>query len=390
MTNKEPLEYLSCHNKKIILVGTAHISKKSVQVVQETIIKEKPDLVAIELCQPRFDMLINEKQWENTDIVKILKEKKLFFLIINILLSSFQKKAGKKLGIKAGSEMLAAYNTAKQENIPFALIDRKAQTTLLRIWNKTNFWTKAKLFFSSLFSIFSPEPLSEKKIEELKNSDQTQQLIESIGKFIPDVKKYLIDERDTFMAQNILDRKEKKILAVVGAGHIFGMKKILTSGKDPICKLQELNTIPPKRFDFLGFIAKWSIPTIIILLIIYGFNESINKGIYNLTIWFLINGIFSSLGVILGGGYYTTMLYAFLMAPITSVTPFVGVAYFVAYAEVYRRKPTVKDLKEVKNYINELKKWKNNRLTKILYISLLSSIGSTIATFIAASIIVIQ
>ena len=376
--NEEPIEYCKYKDKNIVLIGTAHISSESIKFVKKMIDEKNPDAIAIELCKPRFDILFNEEQWENTDILKILKEKKLFFLLVNIFLSNFQKKVGDKIGAKPGGEMIAAYEKAKEKNISLKLIDRKSQTTLLRIWNKITLWTRIKLFFNFLFSIFESKSLTKEKVESLKRKDQTQHLLQSMEKFIPDVKKYLIDERDLYMAQKIRELKEKNIIAIVGAGHLRGVKEAIQSTKEKVCKIKSLDSGPEKSFSLLGFTLKWSVPFLIIAMLIYGFNESLEKGLSNLAWWIFLNGSFSAIGVLIARGYLTTSIFAFLMAPITSVIPFLGVAYFTAYAEVYKRKPTIKDLKEVKNYINQFN------------VGLMSALGSTIATYLAISLFAIK
>ena len=148
------IEHVDLGGKQVILVGTAHVSKQSVDEVRQAITEHEPEVVAVELCQNRYNVLKNPKNWQETDIIKIIKEKKAGFLFANLVLASFQKRIGEKLGIRPGQEMKEAIDVAEAGNLQVALIDRSVQTTLQRAWRKLSFTEKFKLFFSSLAAIF--------------------------------------------------------------------------------------------------------------------------------------------------------------------------------------------------------------------------------------------
>ena len=387
MSSKQPIKKIFYDGKEIILIGTAHISQESCDFVKEQIRLEKPDIVCVELCEQRLEILENDKKWENTDLVKIFKEKKMMFLLINILLSSFQEQAGEKVNIKPGAELMLAVNESVQLGIKFSLIDRSSKITLSRLWNKASFWSRIKLFVMLFMSIFSVNKISAKEIEEMKNSDNTQKLVDSMGKVVPNVKEVLISERDDFMSKRLAETKGKKILAIVGAGHLAGIEQRFKTNNF-IDNFDELNSIPAKSFSFVGFVLKWFLPILIVCFIIMGFQESFDVGFSYILYWIGINGGLSALAVLLTGGHFVTILLAFVLAPITSLNPAIGVSHFTGLSELFFRRPTVRDLQEVKHFISHLSKWKKNRFTHVLLISLASGLASTIGSALASFFII--
>ncbi|MCK5177790.1 MAG: TraB family protein, partial [Candidatus Aenigmarchaeota archaeon] len=226
------IDRIKLKDKEIILVGTAHISKKSVELVNETIKKEKPDVVGVELCENRYKTLTDKKKWQNTKITQIIKEGKTYLFLTNLLLGIFQKRMGANVEVIPGAEMIEAINAAKKQKAKIALLDRDIQITLKRAWSKAKFTEKAKLFYGLMEGLIISEEVDEKTIEEMKAKDMMSHMVEELGKQMPDAKKVLIDERDIYIANKILDSKGKKIVAVVGAGHIKGIKKHLKKKQD--------------------------------------------------------------------------------------------------------------------------------------------------------------
>ncbi|MCB0730434.1 MAG: TraB family protein, partial [Ignavibacteriae bacterium] len=223
--NSNDVRIVEYNGKQLILIGTAHISKQSADLVEEVIVSEKPDIVSVELDKQRYESLSNQKRWENLDLKSIIKEKQLSTLIINILLSSYQKKLGDKLGVNPGVELLRATTVAKDNNIPIELCDRDVRITLKRAWRIMSFWQKMKFMAVGLASIFEHEEISEEQLEELKNKDVLSELMKELGKAMPVLKSVLIDERDSYLAKKIKETNGNKIVAVVGAGHLEGIIK---------------------------------------------------------------------------------------------------------------------------------------------------------------------
>ena len=226
-TESSDVHSLKYKDKILILIGTAHIYKQSAELVNEVRSREKPDTVCVELDENRLESLQNQKRWENLDLKSIIKYKQLSTLIIKLFLSSYQKRLGSKLGVNPGVELLEAVKVANENNIPVELCDRDVRITLKRAWRSMNFWQKIKFASIGFASIFSNEEITEKQLEELKDKDVLSELMEDLGKEMPVLKSVLIDERDSFLSKKIKEAHGNKIVAVVGAGHIQGIIKII-------------------------------------------------------------------------------------------------------------------------------------------------------------------
>jgi pheromone shutdown-related protein TraB len=363
------------------LVGTAHISKKSADLVKEVIENEQPDSVAIELDEQRYQALSKQKRWEELDLKQIIKEKQLSTLLINIVLSSYQKKLGEKLGVTPGLEMLEAVNVCKEHDYPIVLADRNVRTTLKRSWHSMSFWQKMKFIFSGFAGIFEKQELTEEKLEELKNKDVMTELLEELGKAMPVLKTVLIDERDKYLAQKIEKAEGEKVVAIVGAGHLAGIRKSIEADKEH--DLAEFEVIPPpsKLTKWFG----WGIPAIIIASILYiGYTQGLAEAGDNALIWILANGIPSAFGTILALAHPFTVIATFLAAPLTSLTPVIGAGYVSAFVQAYFQPPVVKEFKTVTDDVNKVTKWWSNKLLRILLVFILAGIGSALGTYFGA------
>ncbi len=371
-------------HKEIILVGTAHISRGSVDEVRKIIEEEVPDHVCVEIDQTRYQTMTQGQNWENMKIDKVLKERKGFLLLANLVLSSFQKKMGKNLGVTPGEDMKEAVEAAKEAGIPFSFSDREVQITLRRAWSKSSFWNKNKMLAAMISSIFTKEELSEEDIENLKEKSALQDMMEELAKYLPSVKEVLIDERDRFLATNIFKAPGEKTAAVIGAGHAKGILSWL-EGLDEgnvSDNLDEINILPepPKYKKFLP----WIIPILIVILIGAGFYKSgWHKGFKMFFYWFMVNGTLSSIGALAALAHPLTIILSFLAAPFTSLNPTIGVGIVTGLFEGYIRRPTVKDFENLPEDILSIKGFYRNKFTHALLVFFLSSIGSAAGTFIA-------
>lgn len=220
------IKKLTIDNKKIILLGTAHVSKASASEVTAAINEFQPDIVAIELCQGRFDNLGNDNKYDNLNIGEVLKKGQALFVISNLLLSAYQKKIGDKLGIRPGAEMLAAIDASKGIEARLVLVDRPIDITLKRVTRKLGFIDKisgVSSILSYLFSKDEPEEIDENTIESLKDSSMILDTINELGLSFPNVKKHILDERDSYMSYKIGRLNGEKILVVLGAAHLEGV-----------------------------------------------------------------------------------------------------------------------------------------------------------------------
>ena len=215
---------LELNNRKITLIGTAHVSAESISEVENVISDVKPDCVAIELDEKRYESITNPDKYRELDIIKVLKRKEGFLLLANIVMASFQKRMGKNAGVKPGEEMVAAINKAKELNIPTALVDRPIQITFRRAWKKTSAYGKTQLLSALLASGFSKDEISSEEIENLKQASEMDSMMKELSELMPAVKQVLIDERDQYLASHIWKAEGNNIVAVLGAGHLPGVE----------------------------------------------------------------------------------------------------------------------------------------------------------------------
>ena len=376
---------LEIGDREIILIGTAHVSRESVEEVEKTIEAEKPDRICVEIDQSRYKNLTEGASWENLDVIKILKKKQGFLLLSNLVLSSFQKRLGLDMGIKPGEEMLAAIRKADELGIPVSLCDREIQVTLRRAWAKSGFWAKNKLLAAMLSAAFTREKLDPEEIEKLKEKNMLQNMMEELAGYLPSVKEVLIDERDQYLATKIFTSPGKKVVAVIGAGHMRGVLeniKKLEEGKLKEEDLSELEEIPQKRF--LSKLLPWLIPALILSIFVIGFfRHGMSVSLEMLWRWFLINGTLSAVGSIVALAHPVTILVAFAAAPITSMNPTIGVGIVTGIVEALLRPPRVVDFESLNEDIVHLRGFFRNRFTHIFIVFFLSSLGSAIGTFIA-------
>ena len=376
MTYSDNVNEIVFDEKKILLVGTAHISQSSVDEVNKVIEQEQPDTVCIELCASRHQAMVDKDQWKNTDIFKVVREGKSFLLLSNLIMTAFQKRLGSQLGVKPGAEMLAAIQASERINAELQLVDRDVKITLQRTWRGMPFWGRMKVFSQLLASLFIREEISKEEIEKLKESDALSEAMQMLADQSPDMKRILIDERDQFMAEKIRQAPGKRIVAVVGAGHVKGLSLELEREHN----LAELETVPsPGK---LGIWLKWGIPALIIGLIGYGFYAvDTDVSIEMIQRWFLINGTLSAIGTAIAFGHPITIATAFVAAPFTSLNPAVAAGWVAGLVEAFLRKPQVRDFEDLAEDITHLRGfWKNN-ITRILLVVMFANLGSAIGTF---------
>lgn len=376
-----PLERIQLADKEVIILGTAHVSKSSVEETRSAIEEFKPDEVAVELCRSRFDVMKNPQAWQEMDIVKVIREKKSLLLFANLVMSSIQRRMGEKLDVKPGDEMRAAIEEAESARIDIALIDRPVQITLQRAWKSLGAWEKTKFLFSSLYSILSMEDISEEEIEKLKEKDMLTQAVEEIAKQAPTIKRVLIDERDAYMARKIVDLKGSRVLAVVGAGHMNG---IIEQIKNPVEDISVLEEVPEKRFSILG----WLLPLTVLFMVIAGFFfGSPHQGYEMIKWWIICSASLAAIGAGAALSHPLTILVAAVSAPITTLNPALAAGWFAGLSEAYIKKPKVADFQNIHDDIATVRGWWKNPITRILLVVMLVNLGSSLGAFLAMPIL---
>ncbi|MDX9959346.1 MAG: TraB/GumN family protein, partial [Spirochaetia bacterium] len=374
--------------RRIVLIGTAHVSRESVDEVEAAIASEKPDMVCVELDANRWRSMTSPDAWAKTDIIKIIKDGKAFLLLATLALSAFQKRMGADSGVKPGEEMVAAVHAAEAAGIPYTFCDRDVQTTLRRAWGRSNFWNKTKLMAQLIASAFGTEKPDAAEIEKLKNKSELDQMMNELADYLPSVKETLIDERDRYLAARIWASAGQRIVAVIGAGHADGVVSWLErmASSDASTDVSDLEIIPPP-----GFIARsagWLVPALIVGLIVAGFFTSGAEASLNLVVrWLLLNGSLAAIGALLCLAHPLTIIVSFLAAPIGTLNPLVAVGLFSGVTEAWLRKPRVSDFQSLAGDVATLRGFYSNKVTHILLVFFLSSMGGAIGNFIALPIL---
>jgi pheromone shutdown-related protein TraB len=370
--------------RTIILIGTAHVSRESIEEVAEVIRNERPDQVCVELDAERYEAISHKDNWEKLNVVKVFREGKGFLLMANLVLSGFQRRMGNELGVKPGEEMKTAIDTAIELGIPYRFCDREVQITLRRAWARCGLWSKSKLLASLVSSAFVTEKLSEAEIENLKNRSELDGMMSELADYLPSVKETLIDERDRYLAARIWSGGAARQVAVVGAGHLMGIKAHLEriAAGDENADVADLDKLPSA--SVFSRTAGWVIPFVIVAIIVLGFfRAGAGVSLSMLLRWALWNGSLAALGTLVALGHPLSILVSFVGAPIATVNPFVGVGLFSGVTEATVRKPRVQDAETISDDVSSLRGIYRNRITRALLVFLLSSIGGMAGNFVA-------
>ena len=375
------IKRLMIDNREYVLVGTAHISQESVETVRAAIQEENPDTVCVELDEQRHRALRNPRHWESLNLIQVLKQGQAPFLLANLALASFQKRMGLQTGVKPGAELAAAAEATEALGKNLQLVDREIRTTLLRAWRKAGFWKKMTLLATLLASLFESQELNEEELAKLRQTDTLSAMLDEMAEVLPMVKTILVDERDTYMAHHIRQAPGEKIVAIVGAAHMPGILKKLEQTFSTE-EIKELTVIPAK--SGVSKALPWLIPAIVLGLFVAGFMTGNTQQLADAAVaWILANGVLSALGALIALGHPLTILTAFIAAPITSLNPTIGAGFVTGLVQAFIAPPQVKDMEHVAEDIAKLSGWWRNRLTRVLLVFILSSLGSALGTLVA-------
>jgi pheromone shutdown-related protein TraB len=374
-------------SQEIIIVGTAHVSEKSVQEVIRKIEETRPDIVAVELCPARYRALIGQEVEKEIKISELLSGGKLFFFLVQLFLAYIQRKIGEEMGVKPGSEMLAAIQAAKNAGARVALVDRDIGITIQRFWSAMGFFDKIRLIGSLIPAALGWGDEEELDIDTITQDDIVTQMISEFRKISPGAANVLVDERDAFLARNLhLLSKQGRVLAVVGAGHREGILRHLQH-PESIPALDELNEKPGKKITAVKIfgiaVSLLILVTIGLVLITAKSSEIIFQAC---VIWFVVTGGLSALGVLLARGNPLSALTAFMVAWMTTLNPFVAAGWFAGMVEAWKLKPTVSDLKTLAS-ADSFQQMMQNRLFKVILVAALSNVGAMLGMFFGVYLI---
>jgi pheromone shutdown-related protein TraB len=371
---------------EIIIVGTAHVSEKSVQEVVKTIEEAKPDIVAVELCLARYKALTGQEEEKEIKISELLSGGKLYFFLVQWFLAYIQKKIGDEMGVKPGSEMLAAIEAAKKAGARVALVDRDVGITIQRFWSAMGFLDKIRLVGSLIPAAFGWGG-EEIDIDTITQDDIVSQMISEFRRISPGAAKALVDERDAYLARNlVLLSKQGRVLAVVGAGHKEGITRHLAH-PEKIPELEGLSEKPKKKITFarvFGALVSLLILATIGLVIVKA--QSSQSILLAFAIWFAVTGGLSALGVVIARGHPFSAITALLVAWMTTLNPFVAAGWFAGMVEAWKLKPTVADLKKLAQ-ASSFEQMMQNRLFRVILVAALANLGAMAGTFLGIYII---
>jgi pheromone shutdown-related protein TraB len=362
-------------DRQVILVGTAHVSEESRREVRDTIEEEQPDLVGVELDENRLKSLREESGWKDLDLSEAIREGQAPLLLMNLGISIYQRHLGLDQGVKPGQEMLEAVDAAEEAGVEYALLDRDINETLSRAFSELGIWEKFKLLGSAMMPKESPDI----DVEKLKQENILDALVEELQEEFPSLSKVFLEERNSFMAEKLLEKDFDKAVVVVGAAHVEGMAKDLE--KNTTYSVEEGSGI--SWFKVLSY----GIPAFIIAGIAYSFYQiGFSTGVNATTFWILSNGILAMLGAIVARSHISTWITSFVAAPLTSLDPALGAGMVASYAEAKLHPPTVEEMEEVTKVERYRDLW-SNQAGRILLTFFFVTLGSAAATFISAGYI---
>ncbi|MFH0970782.1 MAG: TraB/GumN family protein [Candidatus Diapherotrites archaeon] len=371
--------------KEIILVGTAHISKKSIELVEKTILEEQPDIVGVELDELRLQQLLHGNKWENTNILELIQTGQAGLILLNLFLSNMQKQLGEKVGVKPGEEMKVAVERAKEMKKPLLLMDRSLQITMKRAMAEISLWEKLKLGGSLIMGLFGDnnETINEKKIEEMKESDLVTKLMLELSKQYPKLKKTLVDERDAYIAHSLIQSPGKKIVGVIGIGHAQGiiqhLQNYASGKKEEMPTLNELIIVPTKKKNH---VIEWGIPIAFIAILAWIFyTQGAELSIHFIGFWVIGHGVLAGSGALLAGAQWKTVLGVVATAWLAALHPLIAAGWIAAAIETKENSPAMKDFTNL-NQLNSVGDFRRNRVTQILLITVLTNLGSMAATIL--------
>lgn len=363
--------------REIILVGTSHISKESAELVKEVIEKESPDTVCLEWDKTRYNKYMNPDEWSDTDIVQVIKQKKLIVLISSVIYSLIQKHLAKINDSVPGAEFFQAVNSAEKIGAKLALVDRDSQVTFKRFWRLIPLRKKA-LFPHAFGKVLEGAEDSKEEMKKLLNSENFEPIFEQLQQTYPELWESFLIERDLYMSTKILNEEGEKIVVVIGQAHLNGVEKNIKGNRK--ANIEELDGLPPKLWSTR--VLESIIPLIIIGLLIYSFVLGMDIGINQIIRWGIWNGGVAALFTVLALANPLTVITSLVFAPLATLLPMVSIGVFSAIVEATIRKPKVHDFQTMDEDLLSIKKIYKNRVLRIFLVFILASIGGIVGNII--------
>ena len=394
MAPPEPAQTVLVNGAEVYLLGTAHVSRASVARVQALLTPAADgnpdfDAVAVELCPSRFESLMDPDRLHRMDLFAVIREQRVYVVAASLALAAYQQRLADQFGIEPGAEQRAAIQLAHDRGLPVLLVDRDIGVTLRRAAANLGWWKRLNLFSGLLVGMLSRDEVSEEEIERLKQGDVLETTFAEFAEDRRDLFVPLITERDQYMAarlrQEIAGSGHRRVLAVLGAGHLAGVAAALREpaapGADPAGTIAALSHVPPPSLFWRAF--PWLLVVLILGVFVYGFTRSPELGWNLVWDWVVINGGLAALGAAIAAAHPLTVLVSFCAAPLTSLNPTIGAGMVTAAIEVYLRRPKVGDFGKLREDTTSIRGWWRNRVTRTLLVFMFSTIGSAVGTYLA-------
>lgn len=370
---------------EVTLLGTAHVSRQSIEDVEQALATDSYDAVAIELCEPRYRRLTGTDDWSRADLFRIIRSGQGGLAAAQLALSAYQKRLADQLGVEPGGEMRGAIEAAAARGLPLWFVDRNIGVTLKRLVRSLPWHQRLMLINGLLASLFTRSSVDEADIENLKHGDILESTFSEFAEHSPTLYRVLVTERDRYMAANLREHiareRPARLLVVIGAGHLKGLAEQLHESDDPRDTRRALESIPPR--STFSRALPWLVVAVILTGFAIGFHRSADLGKRLVTDWVVINGTLTALGAMLARAHPATTVTAFVAAPLTSLNPLVGAGMVTAAVETYFRRPRLVDFENLREQITQVRGWYANRATRILLVFVLCTAGSVAATYIA-------
>lgn len=389
----QPVKQVTVGAVEYTLLGTAHVSQKSLEAVKAAIDSGLYDTVAVELDANRHRQLTEPDALYRLDIFQIIRDDKIGLVAANLSLAAYQRRLADQLGIEPGAELKAASTEAVERGLRLELIDRDAGITLKRTWAKLGFFRRAQLAAGLGVSLISSDDIGEAEIEQLKQGDMLESSFGEFAKQTPQLFESIIAERDRYMAAKLLTLQGassvRRVLAVVGAGHLAGLAQAL----------QDADNRNPEILTALDAVPAGSnIPWFTLLLVAFlglGFAWGFQQGGLALAgtlllQWILITGTGGLIGCLAARGHWLSCLAAFVASPLTPLHPALSSGMVSAYVEAKMHKPTYEDLLRLKDDTTEIAGWWKNRFARILVNFILTNTGTALAVWAAGAALLLK
>ncbi|MFW5918476.1 MAG: TraB/GumN family protein, partial [Haloferacaceae archaeon] len=374
------------------VVGTAHVSQESADEVERIVEERNPDVVAVELDEGRFKQLKGEAP-DDIDSRDLLHGSVAFQFLAYWLLSYIQSRLGDRFDVEPGADMRAGVDSAERIGTDVALIDRDIQVTIQRFWARMRLREKLRLLWELVLAVAgvgTADADEEIDIDELTDADVVTAMLEEFRRFSPQGAAALIDERDAYLAHNLVALRERgaNVVAVVGAGHRAGIVEYL----------EHPETLPPMEsltgrasggfpwFKLFGYVLTLGFLAFFILLAMAGVGNAVLLRVF--LAWFLFNGILAFALAAVAGAHWTSATVGGLVAWMTSLNPLLAPGWFAGFVELRYTSVNVGDigvlneiLADEERPVRELaREMLDVPLFRLIAIVALTNIGSMIAS----------